>query len=462
MTKKKKNIIRYRKPWNLNIGVIIFLVVFVYLLIIVFRFASREKVRAYEVTEGTMASVSDYTGLILRSETVVATNAAGYLNYYIREGSRASVGSLVYTLDETGSMSSLLAQSAAAGSSLSPEYLDRLKGQLSSFSSSYDPMHFEDVYNVRSGINSSLLEYLNASAMEELAENLSEEDLNFQKIYAHATGIVEYYIDGFENMRPEEVSKAAFDTKSYQKTSPMAGTLVESGSLAYKLITDDTWSVLFQITQEDLARLQSAGIVSVTFKGTGLSANGEFEVVMGSDGTAYGKLTFYKYMVQFANDRYLDIELNLPGESGLKIPVSSVVSKAFYLIPTHYLTKGNNSTEDGFLKEVYGPSGTSTEFCSPTLYYEKDGYYYVDTDEFSPGEYLVLPDSEERYQIGQTASLQGVYNINKGYAVFKQIEILESNDEYLIVRKNMPYGLSVYDHIILNGDVVSENDLIYE
>ncbi|MFQ9085938.1 MAG: HlyD family efflux transporter periplasmic adaptor subunit [Roseburia sp.] len=62
--------------------------------------------------------------------------------------------------------------------------------------------------------------------------------------------------------------------------------------------------------------------------------------------------------------------------------------------------------------------------------------------------------------MGETAKLQGVYNINKGYAVFKQISILYQNEEYSIVETGTSYGLSLYDHIALDGSKVNENDLI--
>lgn len=48
-------------------------------------------------------------------------------------------------------------------------------------------------------------------------------------------------------------------------------------------------------------------------------------------------------------DRYLDIELILEDESGLKIPKSSVTKKDFYLVPENYLTQGGNSKETGVL-----------------------------------------------------------------------------------------------------------------
>ena len=86
-----------------------------------------------------------------------------------------------------------------------------------------------------------------------------------------------------------------------------------------------------------------------------------------------------------------------------------------------------------------------------------------DNSEFRAGDYIVKADSQERYQIGATAALQGVYNINRGYTVFKRIEILSSNDEYYTIKKGSDYGLSVYDHIVLDAAAVGqEGTIIYQ
>ena len=43
--------------------------------------------------------------------------------------------------------------------------------------------------------------------------------------------------------------------------------------------------------------------------------------------------------------------------------------------------------------------------------------------------------------MSKRATLIGVYNMNKGYADFKQINIMYQNDEYSIVEANTRYGL---------------------
>ena len=133
-------------------------------------------------------------------------------------------------------------------------------------------------------------------------------------------------------------------------------------------------------------------------------------------------------------------------------------------MPPEFISQGGDSSDTGLLKEIYSETGTSIEFVPVSVYNSTEEYYYIDMGENSPvkaGDFVVRPDSTERYQIGTTDTLQGVYNINKGYAVFKLIDVLKSNEEYCTIRKGMSYGLSVYDHIVLDATTVEEGALIY-
>ena len=53
-------------------------------------------------------------------------------------------------------------------------------------------------------------------------------------------------------------------------------------------------------------------------------------------------------------------------------------------------------------------------------------------------------------------------NRNKGYAVFKRIEKLESANGYTIVKRNTGHGLTVYDHIVLDAAQVTEGQVLYK
>ena len=146
--RKNRKIIPYRRPRN-DIGKLIFGVIFLYLLINIFIYMGHEKIQFYEVSEGGIVNDRPYTGLILREEQVYNADNSGYINYYLREGKRASVGSRVYSLDETGRLDSLLKEHGVENQTLSDENLADLKKQLSSFVTSRSDEDFGAIYDAR-------------------------------------------------------------------------------------------------------------------------------------------------------------------------------------------------------------------------------------------------------------------------------------------------------------------------
>ena len=118
--------------------------------------------------------------------------------------------------------------------------------------------------------------------------------------------------------------------------------------------------------------------------------------------------------------------------------------------------------------EKYGYS--KEDFVSPTFYSITDGMVYVDPNQGSftsntaymkAGDRIIAPNSNDMYQVGNTAELEGVYCINQGYTEFKKIKVLYANEEYTIVEEGTPFGLTIYDRIVLNAEAVNEEQVIY-
>lgn len=465
MANKNKKIVKYRRPRNINVGMIIFAIIFVYMLFSVYTYMSKEKVQFYEVVDGSIVNNKEYQGIILRQEDIYYTDRAGYVNYYIREGKRASVGTRIYSIDESGNMKSFLENNQSEQVNLNHESLTDIKKQLSSYAMNFRNEQFTSVYDLQYTLEALIMEYVSFNTLENLDALLEQSGLNFQQVRSEQAGVISYGIDGYEQLNAAAVTEASFNRSNYSRTAAKAGELIASGSPVYKIITNDNWSVVFLLTGEEAAEYAETQTLSVKFTGENLTAEGAFSMFTGTDGNQYGKLDFNQYMVQFISDRFIDFEIVSDKVEGLKIPVSAVTTKLFYLVPAEYLSHGGNSSVSGFMKEIYSENGTSVEFIPTELYYSNDEYYYIDMSENSllkAGDYVVKENSTERYQIGQSASLQGVYNINKGYAVFKQIDILNSNDEYYTIRKGMNYGLTVYDHIVLDANTVYEGKLVYQ
>ncbi len=444
---------------------IIFAIIFVYMAFYVYTYLKKEKIQFYEVVEGNIVNDREYTGMALRDEDVQYTDRAGYINYYVREGKRAAIGSRIYSIDETGTLASYLDENLDSSASLTDDNISDIKRQLVSFSESWDPDDFNEAYNVYTTLEATVLEYVNFNTIGSLDMLMESSGVTFQQVFAPESGVVSYSIDGYEGVDPYLVTTSMFDTASYTKAITKTGQLIEREAPVYKLVTSDDWSIVFPMNEQDIEDYGDRTSLHIVFLNADLDTDADFSLITGSDGETYGKLDMDKYMVQFISDRFIRFEIDTKSASGLKIPVKSVTTKEFYLVPVDFLTNGGDSSDPGFLKEVYTEDGTLIEFVPTTLYYSDDDYFYIDKSESADiqgGDYIVRPESSDRFQVGRTSSLMGVYNINKGYAVFKQIDIISSNDEYYTVRKGQDYGLSVYDHIVLNADTVYEGELVYQ
>ena len=463
--KKNRKIIPYRKPHNINVGMIIFGIIFLYMLFNIFAYFRKDHVQFYEVMEGGIVNNKQCTGLILREEQVRNAQHNGYINYYLREGKRASVGTRIYSLDETGRLNSLLKENGVEDAALPEENLADIKKQLSSYVLSRSDEDFGSIYDTRYSLEAAVMEYSSFSALDQLDKISQDSSLVFEQVRADISGVVSYGIDSYESLQTSDVEADSFNKANYVKNIHKSGDLIESGTPAYKIASSENWSIVFPLSSEDAALYADKTSLTIDFRDYDLTTTAAYSTFTGKDGAAYGKLDMNRYMAQFIMDRFIEFEIQQPQAKGLKIPVTAVTEKNFYMVPKSYAAQGGDSTDIGFNKEVYSADGTSVLFVPLNEDFEDDEFYYIAVDEngdFKSGDYIVRPDSSDRYQIGRTSSLKGVFNINKGYTVFTQVEILDSSSEYYTVKNNVTYGLSVYDHIVLDASSVGEGQLLYQ
>lgn len=455
---------RYRKPLNLNIGMIIFAVIFIYIIICIFMYITSKNIVAYEVKAGSLSTNNIYKALALRDETIITASDAGYVNYFAREGTRVAAGDLVYAIDESGKLSDYIHADSSGENSLSSTDLFALKTEIVGFSSTFDPRNFSGIYDFKYNMQGTVLKLAGYNILESIdalqASGLT--GLVIQCVSPKA-GIVVYSTDGYEALSLEQMTKDLLEPESYEKNQLIGNDLVAAGDPVYKLSTSEDWSLVIRVDKDREEELLRAEYVKVRFLKNQETSWGKVDSYTNEEGDIFVKLTFTNSMITFCTDRFVDMELILEEESGLKIPNSSIVEKEFFIVPKRFVTKGGNSNSYGVLREAYTEDGTvTTEFIETTIYNEQEDEYYVDDATLRIGDYLIIPEGAEKYAVSKRGNLIGVYNINKGYADFKQIKILYSNDEYSIVQSNTAYGLNVYDYIVLDAESVSEDELIYE
>ena len=107
---------------------------------------------------------------------------------------------------------------------------------------------FHEVYDVKYTLDSRVLEYASSDALKNLDSILSEAGANFSQVRSSASGVVSYSIDSMESLEPSQITAETFDRSLYAKIGPRSGQLVETGAPAYKLITSEDWSIVFQLS----------------------------------------------------------------------------------------------------------------------------------------------------------------------------------------------------------------------
>lgn len=460
MSSRNRKVAKYRRPININIGGIIFFVLFLYIGINVILYMKKEHLAIYEVVEKTISDDNTCEGVILREEEVVKTSQAGYVNYYIKDGEKVAKNSVIFSLDQNGNVAETLAKSDGA-IELTSKDIASIRSDISNFKNYYEPSSYDKVYDFKYDLENAILDSLNNSNMKNI-ENLSSSATTgtFDVVKSKKSGIVSYYSDGLENLTEEEVSLDTFNMDSYNKIMLRTNNLIEKDSPVYKLITNEKWTLILSVSKEQYDKLLEKTSVKLTFKKDNLTVTAPVTVYQKGEGY-FAKLELNSYMLRYVEDRFVTVELNLNSAKGLKIPVSAITEKEFYKVPRSYFTNGGDTSAIGVVKETYTEKGEKTyTFIQTEVYYQDDDFGYVDKSVLSAGDVISNVDTQKTYTISETDKLEGVYNVNKGYCVFRRIEKVYENQEYCIVKSNTTFGLSEYDHIVLDASMAVEQNII--
>ena len=140
-----KSTIKWKKRKDVNIGIVIFSFILVYLLINLYIFLTKPHLSIYEVALGTNKAETTATGMILRTEELVYNKEAGYVNYYIREGARVAKGQSIYSVNDDSNIYDLLRLSEDT-IALSQNDMIRMKSKLAAYQSTYSDSTFSNIY----------------------------------------------------------------------------------------------------------------------------------------------------------------------------------------------------------------------------------------------------------------------------------------------------------------------------
>lgn len=457
----KSGVTKLKKRRDLNIGIVIFLFIMVYVIINVYLFFTKSQIPLYEVQPGSLYSSVQRKGIIIREEKLFTTNTAGYVNYYFREGARVAKHGTVYSIDSDRDIYDLL--SGDAGElKLAEKDIASVKRLLQKEFS--DKAKTCEVPERKAAVLASYQRLLDETLMQELNEIIKTTGIasDFKIVRAEDSGIISYVSDPYTNLKKEEVTAALFED-GYTETSLYTSNLITAESPVYKMIYGDSWEIIV-LLDEALYRQLSA-------KDTATFTIGEEHRQITAPVSCYQKensyfaaITMDKYLANYTAERFLNLTFEVASIEGLKLPETAITWKDYYRIPDAYFVQGGNSGERGLMVEEFRQETGEKQytFYKPEVFYSADGFTYIDPSELSDQTYIVTQDLSVRTMLYMFLNkLEGAYNINKGYAVFKRIERLQTENGYCIIKKNSVAGISAYDHIALDASGVTEGEIIY-
>lgn len=459
-------VMEFRKPIRINMGMIFLFVIMIYVGYSVIRYATAKHVVAYEVRTGSLQANSIYEGLALRDETVVTSDCTGYVNYYSPELERLSVGELAATIDESGDVQNYLAQTTSEDSILSDENYEELSDEIRNFQEEFDASYFITLYDFKTSLNSSIQKITNSSILSEIEDIADAASLHY--LYTEDTGYIVYCVDGYEDKTFEDLTTSDFDTVNYEETDLESNLLIAEGEPVYKMALSEDWEIVILVdSQEEAQEIQDEEVINVRFLENQYESWATVgEIKETQEGQYLVELSFTNSMMTFASDRFIRVELLIDDVTGLKIPKSALIDDEFYTVPRSYVEDGAAGTTGVWRKVIDEDGVSSSEFVEVTPYEKEDdeSNYYLDQSVLQDGDVLIKLDSNDTLTLSSDLldTLTGVYNINEGYADFRQVTKLAENDEYAIVEANSTYGLREYDYIVLDASTITPNEFLYE
>ena len=289
---------------------------------------------------------------------------------------------------------------------------------------------------------------------------------SYVEVTSAQEGLVSFVSDGQENLKQSQVSEETFLSKA-KMSDLRTNKKQKAGSPVYRFIKGQDWQLMVPVGQNGYNRLKKRAednsSIQVTFQKDNFTTTTSYRCLK-QNGKYYVILSFDNYIQRYLNQRYLSVSLTLSETNGLKIPSSSLVKKSVYRIPKSFLVHGGNSAEKDQLNimETNKKGEKVLRQTSAIVYKTNDKYAYVVSKDLKTGIIISETDKQKIYTIKDSDKVEilGVYMVNKGYAVFALVDMVERNGDYCIVSTSGS-KIELYDRIILNSDTVKEGQVIY-
>ncbi|MCR5104091.1 MAG: hypothetical protein K6B68_06505 [Eubacterium sp.] len=466
-----QKVVRLTRTARLNSVFIIFFIILIYVVASIIKSVSKDPITTYKVSSSNINNNIKCTAIALRNELQINSSKSGYLIYFVRDGDKVQKGSPVCTVDETGNVISAI---KAAGDNdegnelfTNADYTN-IRNAIDSYKSSYSDVNFSNLYNFKSEIESKVMELSSEVMIKEINKGGAAVSSTLENIKSTESGVITYYTDGYEKKTPETLSVDDFDQTSYKKESLKTGDIMDSGSVVFKIVADENWHVVCMLSPEQAEKLKKEQNLRFVINGSPNDITASYTLNQSGD-VYFANIPLNKYMVDYIDDRFLNVEIILDKYEGLKVPNSSILEKETYKIPVGYVKEDKESSTHSVTVQRFDEKSTAGDASDKSvmkdinlkIYRSDEDYYYVEKNSFFDTDILFSPDQRENTPVLslEREKMQGVYVANAGIADFTEVEVVMSQDEFTIL-KDDGY-LKEFDNVVLDCSQVNENQTLY-
>ncbi|MGN0436508.1 MAG: HlyD family efflux transporter periplasmic adaptor subunit [Wujia sp.] len=459
MSRKSNNIIKFNRDIKINAATCLIAAILLYVVISIIIASKKEPITTYKVNKTNINNDIILTGLIIRDEEVLSTSKSGYICYYIRDGEKVKKDSAVCTIDETGKIHEAVNNTELYDELLTEQDYKDIRSLISLYKVTYKDSEFYTAYNFENNANNKVLELTNEILMQQVNNDNS---YGISSVLSPYSGVITYYVDGYEDFDIANISSMDFDKSLYEKNTLKTGDVTAANSPVAKVIPSEDWNIIAPISAEQISQISEYESIKFRINNSSYIIKMPYEIIYNSDGT-YINIMLNQYMSNFISERYVDVEIIREDDTGLKVPISALIDKTVYKIPIDYLSGGGNQNySNRFNVQVMGEDGQITiNQVTPTIYKKDEEFCYVDPAAFENTDVLLDIETNNTCAVSllSTATIKGVYSANRGIAEFEMVEVIKIVDEFALVSSTG--GLKEYDNIILNSEKVTENQIIY-
>ena len=454
---KTTKISDYRRKGDVNVGVIIFIIIFIYILATIISYATRTRIPTFEVRQGRILTDHSYVGVAIREEQVVSVDVVGYVYYFHNHLSKIPLGADIIAvspvfipLEEAGVYDNEWEENAITNENHAP-FIYHTRN----FMDSIDLQRFSAVQTFRDDLTHSFRGTDTQVRTARLDDIMARTQVDMQVFTSPSDGILVMGLDGMEGLTKNDLSSETFLRNDVETTLFTDQMFLNSGQAAYKLITSENWYIVIQVEEEVAHLLEQLTWARVRFLRDDVLAwatpylftNGEEQFVA---------LSLNHSMIRYAEERFINIELILEDQSGLMIPRTAVVEQEFFRIPSQFVVPRYTSQGILWRNEEGEEIFTVTRIYNST----PEGDIYINPNEVPHGTVLISPDTGETLTLSVTETLQGVFNVNHGYAIFRLIHIIAGNEDYYVIEEGNAFSLSNFDFIALIGDSIEDGEIV--